>query len=98
MLSFIYFNFILTGKSTKSSGEEVLLLHCFTTSNISITRRMRTSRAKTLALSLRCRPLNDYEKSRGYVSITRLVDDKVVIVLDPEHLKERGKEEYARAR
>ncbi|GAQ77849.1 Kinesin-like protein [Klebsormidium nitens] len=43
----------------------------------------------TLQVAVRCRPLNDFEKSRGYVSITRLVDDKVVIVLDPEHLKEQ---------
>ena len=43
----------------------------------------------TLQVAVRCRPLTPTERSLGYRTITRLVDGKIVVVMDPDKAENR---------
>jgi hypothetical protein len=40
----------------------------------------------TLHVAVRCRPVSKAERREGQFSITRLVDDKVVVVMNPDEV------------
>ncbi|KAK3281234.1 hypothetical protein CYMTET_10958 [Cymbomonas tetramitiformis] len=56
-----------------------------------VLKRKGVSQA-TLQVAVRCRPLSKAEKAQGARSITRLVDEKVIVVMNPEELDDADKE------
>mmetsp|Transcript_68250 Transcript_68250/g.215896 ORF Transcript_68250/g.215896 Transcript_68250/m.215896 type:complete len:454 (-) Transcript_68250:46-1407(-) len=51
-----------------------------------VLKRKGVSQA-TLQVAVRSRPLTKTERARGELTLTRLVDDKIVVVMDPDELR-----------